>query len=199
MQFFNTIYNKGYVPEGISSYKEADVERMFLSGEIAMWCTSPTQNIMNFPEVADNAGILNPLKGPSFNGAKSQNFAWINSIMAYKQTEYPEQAKQFVKWWIENNLPIWTEGKNSPFPIRLSYQNNDYFKNNWILQEAGSKVMPTAVSPVWPASEIFVEFAQIEGENYPGLAAQEALVSGTPDFQKIANDINEMCKAAFEK
>ncbi len=197
LQFFGTLLEQGLVPEGIAGYLGADAQKMYFSGAAAMYHHAPLQAVRDYPDVEADTGIMAPFAGPGKN-AKPRNLTWLNSMMGYTQTKHPEEVKTFIKWWSENNLPLWPEGKAGPFPARMSYMNDPYFKNDWLASAIAEKIMPTSVSPVWPAEILYPEFAQIEGENYIGMALQEVM-SGNSDYKMIAKDIAAKVESAFEE
>ena len=55
------------------------------------------------------------MTGP--HGEKS-TLAFANNIMIYKQTKNPDATKTFLKWWSENELPLWTQGHCGQLPAR---------------------------------------------------------------------------------
>lgn len=196
LEFLNTLYAEGYISEGTVSYVGADAERMYLSGETVMYLAGPIDT-KDYPEVDANSGILAPMAGP--NGI-AQNFTWLNAIMAYQQTESPEASLAFLKWWAENNLPLWTEGGQGSFPARLSYLEAPIFQEHWAKSAIAEKVMPTAVPPTYPAEFLYPAFSQIEGENYPGRALQAAISTPADEFdaEAVAAEWNDRIQQAID-
>lgn len=195
LELFGTLHKEGLIPEGTISYKGADAEKLYYSGKAAMYFTGPPQGIFDYPDVANNSGILPPFAGP--DGEKG-GLVWPNAIMAYKQSKSPEAAKTFIKWWIENNLPLWTEGNAGALPSRSSFTKDPHFTSNWVAKETAEKVVPVGKTPVWPAKNLYSQFSQIEGENYLAIAVQDVL-SGQTDYAAIAKKVNDMIKKTFEE
>lgn len=195
LKFLNELYVKGYIPEGTVSYKGSDAEKLYLSGKAAMYLAGP-MTLKDYPDIDSNSGILSPMAGPS---GKAQNFTWLNAIMAYEQTDSPASCHVFIKWWLENQLPLWTKGLQGSFPARLSFLKDPFFQSNWVKREIGEKVMPTAVPPVYPATFLYPAFSQIEGENYPGKALQGAISSQTPDYDALTAEWNEKIADAMKE
>lgn len=195
LQFFGKMLEDDLVPDGIAGYLGADCEKMYFSDGAAMYHHAPLQAVRSYPEVEEDTGVMAPIAGPQ---GEPHNLTWINSMMGYTQTKYPEEVKTFIKWWAENNLPLWPEGKAGPFPARMSYMNDPYFKNDWLASGIAQKIMPTSVSPVWPATILYPEFSQIEGENYMGMALQEVM-AGRTDYKAIAKETADRVRSAFEE
>jgi multiple sugar transport system substrate-binding protein len=194
--FFGVLADEELVPPGIAGYTGADAQKTFFSDNALLYMHAPLQGIWDYPAIADDTAVLPPFRGPGRNG-KPRNLTWLNSMMAYTQSDHPEEGKAFIKWWSENNLPLWTEGHAGPFPARLSYTKDPYFSDQWLSREIAEKVMSTSVSPVWPAEVLYPEFAQIEGENYVGMTLQE-IYAGNRDYEGIQKKITGLIKKAFE-
>lgn len=195
LQFFSTLYEEKLIPEGTVSYKGADADKVFYSGKAAMLFSGAPNDIYSYEDINDKSGIMPPFAGRS---GEKRAIAAINPIMAYNQTKSPEGSMAFIKWWMENNLPLWSEGKAGPFPARLSYLSNPYFTEDWVKNEISEKVIKVGAPLVWPSPNLYPEFAQFEGEDYPGLALQRVL-SGDTDFEAIVKDVNEKILKAFGK
>ncbi len=195
LQFLATLRQKGLVPDGMAGYKEADAERLYESGKAAMIYSGPPTYLVDYPDIQGKSAIMPPFAGPS--GA-ARDLTWDNAIMAYSNTKHPDAAKTFIKWWMENNLPLWTQGKCGPLPARLSFLDNSYFTSNWIDKQVKELILPGAVTPVWPAANLYPQWSQIEGENYLALATQ-AVMTGQSDFTAIANQVQTKITSAFQQ
>jgi multiple sugar transport system substrate-binding protein len=194
--FFGVLADEELVPPGIAGYGHGDAQKSFFSENAVMYMHAPLQNIFQYPALANDSAILPPFRGPGPNGMP-RNLTWINPMMGYSQTDHPEEVIDFIKWWSENNKPLWTEGHANGFPDRISYNNDPYFKENWVAREIAEKVLPTSVSPVWPAEFLYPEFSQIEGEGYPAIALQE-IYTGNRDYTGIQRRITALIEKAFE-
>lgn len=195
LRMFAALYKEKLIPEGIAGYKDSDAAKVYYSGNAAMVFQEPPTALKDYPDIEKVSSIMPPLAGPK---GQAQNFAWVNPIMAYKQTKSPDAAKKFIKWWMENNLPLWTEGKASSLPARLSFMKDPYFAQNKFSKEFIEKIIPTVVSPVWPAKSIYTQFSQIEGENYLGKALQE-ITTGNTDYEGIAKKTDELIVNALKQ
>lgn len=197
MKFFGTLVKEGLVPEGAASYKQPDAEKAYYSGNVAIMYgyALPTSAKEDYPEVYNNTSTMNLLKGPDTGDPKMMG--WYNPIMAFKQTKYPEECKEFIKWYMDNYLTVYTEGYRGSFPTRKSWRKDPFFSKIHLLKEQNEKLVPHVVTPVWPAPSLYAAYPQIEGEIYPGIALQEIL-TGRTDYEKIAEEINEKLKNALD-
>lgn len=130
----------------------------------------------NVPDVKDQLAVLEPLAGP--HGDK-QALGWVNNIMIYKQSKHPNEAKVFMKWWVENNKALWTEGKAGGFPARKSVTQDPYWQNDPNLKLIAEKYLPIVK---WTGSKYpsgFPELNQIEGDGSMTQLVQKIL-SGKP-------------------
>jgi multiple sugar transport system substrate-binding protein len=118
--------------------------------------------------------------------------------MAYNTTKYPEQTKNFIKWWVENNEDLFTVGMCNSFPSRKSLWKDEFYQEIWLTKEVVEKVLPYSVSPVWPTETIYPEFAQIDGETYMAMALQAACTQKS-NYEEIAKEYDKMCESAFEQ
>ena len=182
IELFKTFKEKGYVAEGVLGHKSADAERSYYSGESVFWFTSFPTSIFDYPEVLENTEIAAAVKGPSGTAVRTSSFS--DALMAFSQSEHPEEAKKFVKWWAENSSALFSEGGCWAYPARKSFFEIDEFDNK-VAQGVLNKVLPTSVPCTWPVESIFSGFSQINGEQVMNYSAQEAL-NGTTDTDVIA-------------
>jgi multiple sugar transport system substrate-binding protein len=195
LQLFKILYDEQLVPEGVAGYISADLQKLVATGRVAIAFSNPPTYLSETPEIEKQISILPPLAGPS---GTNQNFTWMAAIMGYKQTKHPDEVKTTIKWWLENDIDLWTtDNATSPLPIRLSYFSNPNFTSNRFIREIGQISMPSAVSPVWPASSLYPEFAQIEGENYLGIALQKVM-QGQDNLEAVAKEANDKIGAVFD-
>ena len=107
-----------------------------------------------------------------------------------------KKCKVFLKWYIEHSLPLFTQGGVTTLPVMTSQLQDAYYQDNALLKQIVENVVPYTVSAVWPCTEIYPAFAQIEGEGLVGMAMQEVL-TGNRDYEKIAETYNEKIAAAI--
>ena len=110
----------------------------FLAGRAAMIVDAPGLQ-GSFQEQRDRIGVLAPPTGPHGDVG---TIAWIPNIMIYKDSKNPDAAKQFVKWWLANDKPLWTEGRCNRLPVRTSILSDPYFQNDPILSQIAKQWIP---------------------------------------------------------
>ncbi len=198
MKFFGQMLEEGLVPSGVVSYRSSDAQKIYYSGNAAILFGYglPAFVKTDYPEIYNNTGTMPVLKGPDTNDPKMMG--WYNPIMGFKQTKYPEASKQFIKWYMDNYLPIYQEGGRASFPSRNSWRELDFWNDFPMLKEQSEMLVDRVVTPPWPAPSLYVAYPQIEGEIYPGLALQR-IFSGETDYEKIGKEINARIQKALDE
>ena len=102
-----------------------------------------------------------PLTGA--HGDKGTIF-WVNNIMVYKQTRHPDEVKVFLKWWSQNEKPLWTAGGTRQLPVRKSFESDPYFTNSAELSEIIRDYVPVGKTTATAAAGIFPALNDVEGE-----------------------------------
>lgn len=193
LQFFGDLMDEGLMAEGSAGYTESDALQLFANGEVAIWSGNTPSSIAT-PEFIDKIGVM-----PNFaakDGGEARGLGFFNPMVAFKQSKYPEACKVFLKWYIEHSLPLFTQGGVTTLPIMSSQLQDSFYQDNALLKQVAEQVIPTTVPAVWPCTEIYPAYAQIEGEGLVGLALQEVL-TGNRDYEKIAETYNEKIAAAI--
>lgn len=171
LQFFSDLVKAGAVHPASAGYVSDDAVKAFSQGEAAMFITNPGFET-RVPEIADQIGILPPLVGPH---GDTGTISWVNNVMLYEQDEHPEETKTFVTWWLENLLPLWTEGHLTQLPVRQSLAADPYFTDNPNLSFIIENWVPVAKTTVHPAPGIFPALNEIEGEDVMQTLVQDLL------------------------
>lgn len=112
-------WDKGYIAEGAAGYSQDDVNKMLLNGDIGISLAKAPAWVAAGPE-RDNIGTLPIPTGPSATEETKHNSMSFQAYYAYNTTQYPEETLAVLKWWIENNDILYTEGGNSCVPLRAS-------------------------------------------------------------------------------
>lgn len=154
------IGQNGWVHPASPGYDSDDRRRVFIQGNAAMKLDGPGL-IDQFPEVADDIGIIDPMEGP--HGDVGTIF-WVNNIMVYRQTQHPEETKTFLKWWSQNQLPLWTEGDTGQLPVRESFAQDSYFQENEVRSYIIDTYVPVGRTTATHAEGIFPALNEVEGE-----------------------------------
>ena len=197
LAYVQTLYEKGYIFKGTASYTDTDMDSKLLSGEAAMSYGALRTTVYNSGDpIAEHLGVLPSLKSKS--DGTPRTLMWINPIVVYKQTKYPEESKIFVKWWVEHMLPLFTEGAANGYPAVKAMLQDEYFTREPYIEEAIRNAVPYGVPPVWPAKNLYTAWSIIEGENYLGMALQE-VVTGNTNLAGIMEKYDKMIQQAFNE
>lgn len=195
LAFIGELYKNEYVAPGIAGYKTADADILFYSEKVAMYFSSPLNEIDQYPGLEDKVFAMPPMAGPR---GKAMSYVWPNYVMAFKQTKNPDAARTFLEWWVLNCQPLYFEGGLNSMPARLSTLDNEFYAKRKIAQEIKNVVLKDSTTPVYPAPFLYLAFNQIEGEEMPGNAMQEVL-TGKTDFDRIAQDLQANIQRAFDE
>lgn len=196
LSHIQTMYEKGYISSSTASYTDSDVDSMLLSGKVAMsYGALRTTVYKSGDPVAETLGVMPSISAKA--GGTPRTLMWVNPIVAYKQTEHPEEAKTFIKWWLENMLPLFTEGGINGYPANKALLSDNFFKEKPYISEAIQNAVPYGTSPAWPSPNLYTAWSVIEGENYLGMALQE-IVTGKKDIAAIQDKYQKLIEQAFE-
>ncbi|MBC8532773.1 ABC transporter substrate-binding protein [Yeguia hominis] len=177
LNFFKLLYDEELASRGAPGYADADVQKLYMSGECVIW-GGAAPNIVDGTELAKVTGILPPLTGPS--AKKGEYIVCPNGIMGFAQSENPDAARAFIKWWTENNLIVFTEGKQGNFPARSSYYSDSYYTENQLKVDIYNNCVSSAFSMIYPVATLYPQFSQLEGEQTYGSPAREIMTGEDP-------------------
>ena len=190
-EFFKTLVDEGLVSKSAASYVSDDIERLYCAGEIAVvWSSCPT-GFVAYPEVQANTELMGPVQGPSGDGPHM--LSWYNPIYAYNYTKYPEAAKAFCKWYVENNITLFTEGGMGAFPARYSFMEKaaDFYESDWLTSRIKNlNYLNYSRSSIYPAPSIYPAVSDIEGNNTIGEMLQ-AILMGESNLEELIKTTNE--------
>lgn len=196
LEFVAALMDEQLIPEATISYKDADAQKLFYSGQAAVFYGGPVTGFFEDENLKDNLSILDPIQGPSAD--KPQTVYWANSIAAYnKDSENSQEILDFVEWWVKNSRTLFTEGKCGKTPVLQSITEDSYYDSAVLEKLVNEKIMPTFVHATEPIQNFYPAFGQINGERYLGNAAQKVL-SGRRDYQAVLEEDNGNVEAALE-
>lgn len=196
LEFVAALMDEELIPEATISYKDADAQKLFYSGQAAVFYGGPVTGFFDDENLKDNLSILDPIQGPS--AEKPQTVYWANSIAAYnKDSENSQAILNFVEWWVKNSRTLFTEGKCGKTPVLKSITEDSYYDSAVLEKLVNEKIMPTFVHATEPIQNFYPAFGQINGERYLGNAAQKVL-SGRRDYQAVLEEDNKNVEAALE-
>ena len=116
LQMLSDLVTAGAVHPASAGYSGDDALKAFSQGDAAMILNTPGLE-GRLPEIAEQIGVMEPLTAP--NGEKG-TVSWVNNVMLYEQSEHKDQAIEFLKWRLDNLLPLWTDGHVTQIPVRQS-------------------------------------------------------------------------------
>ncbi len=193
LTFLADMVKDGSVSPASAGYDSDSRRRAFLTGQAAF--------ILDGPGLPDSApagqreqiGLLAPLAGP--HGDKG-TIMWVNNLMIYQQTKYPEETKAFLKWWSHNQKSLWTEGHTRPMPARISFGRDPYFANDPIRRAVMESYIPIGKTTGTFAPGIFGQLNAIEGDGVIQSLVQEILQGKplAPAMARAESGINAIMK-----
>lgn len=196
LEFIASLMDEELIPEATISYKDADAQKLFYSGQAAIFYGSPVTGFFEDENLKNNISILDPMQGPS--AEKPQTVYWANSIAAYnKNAEDPQKILDFVEWWVKNSKILFTEGRCGKTPVLKSITEDSYYDDAVLENLVNEKIMPTFTHATEPILNFYPAFGQINGERYLGNAAQKVL-SGRRDYAVILEEDNGNVESALE-
>lgn len=171
LQMLSDLVAAGAVHPASAGYTGDDALKAFSQGDAAMILATPGLE-GRLPEIAEQIGIMEPLTAP--NGEKG-TVSWVNNVMLYEQSEHKDQAMEFLKWRLDNLLPLWTEGHVTQIPVRASIAADPYFADNANMNFIIENWVPVGKSTGALAEGIFPVLNEVEGEGVLQTLAQDLL------------------------
>jgi multiple sugar transport system substrate-binding protein len=176
LRFFADLVQDGSFDPASIGYQSADAIRAFNRGDAAMIVGGPGFTAQMDPSVAKNVGVIPPMASP--HGTKGTLY-WVNNIIIYSATKHPNETKEFLLWWIQNNKPLWTQGGNNPLPIRSSFYQDALFSTP-VYTAIKSQYIPIAKSANAQATSVFPALNPLDGDGTLVTLGQNLL--GKKDF-----------------
>lgn len=174
--FLSNMVKDGSVNPACWKFSSTDAEQAFLTTGGAILFDSPGLQVA-FPDQLDKIGLLSPPAG--LHGDKG-TISWIPNVMLYKQGKHPEQAKAFLKWWLANDKPMWTEGRCSRLPVRSSFAADPYFQSDPIVKKVIEEWVPVGKSLGEHKKGAFSSLNQLEGYGPMNVLLRDLLTGKDP-------------------
>jgi multiple sugar transport system substrate-binding protein len=165
------VAKSGYTHPASPGYSMDDALSAFAQGKAAMILWNPGMST-RLPNLAEKVGVLKPLAGPHGDHG---TIYWVNNIMLYQQSKHPAETKEFLEWWSEHELDLWTKGHVSQLPVRASFANDSYFQSNAEIKSILDNYVPIGETTATHASSIFPELNEVEGEGVMQTLVQNLL------------------------
>ncbi len=176
LRFFANMVQDGSVDPASAGYQSTDAIRAFNRGDAAMMVGGPGFTAQMDASIAKNVSIIPPIASP--HGTKGTLF-WVNNIIVYSGTKHPNETKEFLLWWSQNNKPLWTQGGCNPIPIRSSFYQDALFKTP-NMDVIRSQYVPIAKSANAQATSVFPALNPLDGDGTLVTLGQNLL--GKKDF-----------------
>ncbi|MDR3335754.1 MAG: sugar ABC transporter substrate-binding protein [Treponema sp.] len=194
LNYLKQMVDEELIPAGAAGYQYGDILKLFNSGNAAcIWASTPAE--VGDAPFYDQIEILPPLAGPSAKTGYVPNTP--NQIMSFKATRHPAESRRFIKWFMENSLDYFVEYGGANFPVRPSFHEHPYYKNDLKLTQVNEWVVKAGKSETFPLAHFYPAFLQLEGEYIPGTVFQQICLGIDP--VKAATEGNEKIKRAIEE
>lgn len=190
VKFLADLVADGSVAPASAGYTNDDARAAFYAGKAAFYLNSPLV-VTGAGDQADKIGVTAPLVGP--HGDKG-TIAWVNNVMIYKQTKHPKEALKFLRWWSENQKPLFTEGHAGNLPVRLSFQQDTFFTSVPQLKVVFDEYLKITKSMASSAEGTFPQLNEIDGDGFllsmvqsiwQGVSAEEAAAPAQTHLEEI--------------
>ncbi|SCM74983.1 Extracellular solute-binding protein family 1 [uncultured Pleomorphomonas sp.] len=162
LDFLGGLVADGSVNPSSTGYTSDDARGSFQRGEAGFILDGP-----NLPELISDAknktAVLPPLKGP--HGDLGTVY-WVNNIMVYKQSKHPKETMDFLKWWSDNQLSLWTKGDSNGIPARMEYQKDPYFQGRKHVAYIIDNYLPVARPMSAVAGGTFPAMNEVDGDGF---------------------------------
>ncbi|BCP52369.1 sugar-binding protein [Kaistia sp. 32K] len=170
VEFLAALQADGSVDRASVGYDGNHAIQAFISGKAAFYLSGPSLLANADAETQAKIGILPPLAGP--HGDKG-TAAWNAGIMAYSQTQHPKEAMTFIRWWSENETPLWTKAGGGMLPVRASIRKDPFFTESPITTMYADQYLPVAKPIYNKAKQSFPELNAVEGDGFIAKTVQQ--------------------------
>lgn len=166
-KFVADLYEIGYIGKGVVGYSLEDAQRLLLDGEAGMtiaksplWCPEDRQ---------DDIGVMNQMKGPSTENPHTG--CSFQAYYCFNQGGHDDATRAVMKWWIENNDILWSEGHSTRIPIRK--EQMDAVIGSELVKEFASKwpLGAHGVPSIWPLTRMQPFTSALDAEATDGIVA----------------------------
>lgn len=192
LNFISDLAKDGLIDPASAGISDDDAERAFVSGKAAIYFGTPGIDD-KYEELRGKVCVMDPIEGP--HGDKG-TIDWINNIMLYKNSRYPEESKEFLKWWSENQKELFTMGKMTALPVRASFAEDKYYKTNPNRAKIMDEYVITGRSMAANYDALFPELYEIERDAALRDAIQGLIMKKDPDT--ILNDMQNQIEGIMK-
>ena len=157
--FLSDMVKDGLMHPASAGYAGADANKAFGQGDAAFIIRGPNYRAV-LPDIADQIGTVSPMTSP--NGDKG-TISWVNNISMYSDSDVLPETKQFLLWWSDNQLPLWTSGHSTQLPTRASFAKDPYFAEDAETTFILNEWVPVGLPMSRKSPGIFPAVNEVEG------------------------------------
>ena len=161
-----------------------DSKSAFAKGEAAFHWGNPGL-VSQLPELADKIAVLPPLEGP--HGDKGAVY-WNAGLMAYSQSEYPEETCDFMRWFVANMTSYCVDGKFSMFPARNTVLSDPAYAEDPVVQDIVDEYLPVMKTIAANGTEMFSELSAVESDGTLDAVIQSMFTPGATAEQILKKE-----------
>ena len=194
-KFLKTLYDEELISKSTASMTSGERDSTYVSGGASMIFRHNLDSTVGDinADVWANTRVMNTLKGPDTDSPVSMTY--FIPLLAF-ENEHPDLTKAFVKAYMENYMPIYTDGARGTFPTRSDWYDEETF-NTPVIQDLFEKVVPYMEHPTWPTGGYYDAYNQVEGELLLQSITQEILMGNT-DIEGLAQQTDEKIQKALD-
>jgi multiple sugar transport system substrate-binding protein len=182
--FLRSLHDIGAIYPAGAGMTGTELLGAFLNGDFAFMVASPI--MLENHESDFEIGMLDPLVSP--NGTYGGFFS-ANNIMLYSNSDCKPEAKQFLLYWTENQLSLFTQGTAAGLPARASFYEDAFYQDSMFLMDAYEKYIPIGGNAVWKMTTNFPEANELDGlTEWVDLGQGITLGADTDALLKIVDD-----------
>jgi multiple sugar transport system substrate-binding protein len=196
LSFIKSLHDERLVPAGAAGYTSEEAVKVYLTGKAAMLIQGGDAitylEQQADAEVRDGTDIMYPMKGPSATEAVC--YVCLNAVMGFNTTKSSDETLKFLKWYSENNLVLWTEGGQGPYPTKRSFMADAFYADNRLKNQMGERVLPYIRNMAYPLKGAVLPLALIDGESW-GREDIQAAISGRDINAQLASQQRRLQEA----
>jgi multiple sugar transport system substrate-binding protein len=183
-------------PPGVASYNTDDPHTLYVQGRAAF--AMGTGGLINRllkenPSLAERTSILETLQGP----VAKLTAGFYNPMFVWKHGPHKGAVKTFIKWFIQPRRlePIYEAVPGQHWPILRSEFDTPRVRNNRLLMEALTRVVPNTVDFAYPGYGR-PEMGVIDGEKLFAAPVNEVVV-GRKTPERAVQDAHNAMQRVF--
>lgn len=178
------LINDGLVNPASAGLTSDDSKSAFAKGEVAFHWGNPGL-VSQLPDLADKIAVLPPLEGP--HGDKASVY-WNGGLMAYSQSEYPEETCDFMRWFAANMTSYCVDGKYSMFPVRNTVLEDPAYAEDPVVQDIVEDYLPVMKNIAANSDEVFSELSAVESDGTLDAVIQSMFTQGVTAEQILEKE-----------